>query len=94
MLGYFKNWNIIQLSHKSISYEAIDKINQFLLDRISDNMAALVKLVNMVPLIQQIQLRWATMSLNSCHYPAYYKKKHRTRDKSLHLLNQFPSPNT
>ena len=43
MLGYFNNWNIIQLSHKATSCEEIDKINQVVLDVISDNMAALVQ---------------------------------------------------
>ena len=41
VLGPFKNWNIIQLSHNSTPYEAFDEIHQVVLDGISDNMASL-----------------------------------------------------
>ena len=43
MLVYFNNWNIIKLSHKEISSEEIDKINQVLLYGISGNMFALLQ---------------------------------------------------
>ena len=43
MLGSFKNWSILKLLHKTISSEEIDKIYQFVLDIISDNMATLVQ---------------------------------------------------
>ena len=43
LLGYFKNWNIIQLSHKETRSEEIHKINQVVLDGISDNMTALAQ---------------------------------------------------
>ena len=43
VLGSFNKWNIMQLSHKATSFEDIDKINQVVLDGISDNMAALVQ---------------------------------------------------
>ena len=43
VLGAFNNWNIIQLSHKTTSGEEIDKINQVLLDGISDNIDGLSK---------------------------------------------------
>ena len=43
MLGYFNNWNIIQLSHKATSGEEIEKSYQVVLDDISDNMDAMVK---------------------------------------------------
>ena len=41
MLGSFNNWNIIHSSHKTTRSDEIDKINQVLLDIISDNMAEL-----------------------------------------------------
>ena len=44
MLGYFNNYNILQLSHKSTSSEEIDKINQVLLDDINRNMTVLVQI--------------------------------------------------
>ena len=44
VLEYFNNWNIIQLSQKSTSSDAFDKINQVVIDKISDNMASLVQL--------------------------------------------------
>ena len=43
MLGYVNNGNIIYFSHKVTSSEDIDKINQFVLDGISDIMSALVQ---------------------------------------------------
>ena len=46
MLRFFNNCNIIQLSHIAASFEYIDKINQFSLYFIGDNMDALVKTDN------------------------------------------------
>ena len=43
MLGSFNNCNIIQISHTAKSCEEIDKINQFVIDGISDYMSSLVK---------------------------------------------------
>ena len=43
LLGYFNNWNIIQLSSNSTSADTFDEINQVLLDRISDNIASLAE---------------------------------------------------
>ena len=43
VLGAFNNWNIIELSSKSTSYETFDEIHQVVLDSISDNMASLVE---------------------------------------------------
>ena len=43
MLCYFHNWNIIKLSHKETYSEEINKIHQVLLDRICENMAALLQ---------------------------------------------------
>ena len=43
MLGSFKIWNILQLSHKTKSCEEIDKSNQVVLDGICVNMDSLVK---------------------------------------------------
>ena len=43
VLGYFKNWNIIQFSQKSTSSETFDEIHQVVLDGISDNMTSLVE---------------------------------------------------
>ena len=43
VLGAFNNWNIIELSSKSASSDTFDKINQVVLDSISDNMASLVE---------------------------------------------------
>ena len=43
MLGYFENWNILQLSPEATSCEEIDKINQFILDSISNDMAELLQ---------------------------------------------------
>ena len=43
VLGSFKNWNIIQMSHKSTPFETFEVIHQVVLDIISDNMALSVK---------------------------------------------------
>ena len=43
VLGSFNNCNILKLSHKAKSSEEIDKINQVLLDVISENISALVQ---------------------------------------------------
>ena len=45
VLGYFNNWNIIQLSSKSTSSDTVDELHQVVLDGISDNMASLVESV-------------------------------------------------
>ena len=43
VLGSYKNWNIIELSPKSIPFEAFDEINKVVLDGISEDMASLVQ---------------------------------------------------
>ena len=43
VLGSYNNWNIIELTPKSIPFEAFDDINKVVLDRISENMAPLVQ---------------------------------------------------
>ena len=43
VLGSYKNWNIIQLTPKSIPFEALYEIHQVVIYGISDNMASLVK---------------------------------------------------
>ena len=43
LLGFFKNWDIIQFPQKSTPYDAFDEIHQVVLDGISDNMASLVE---------------------------------------------------
>ena len=43
VLGYFNNWNIIQLSSKSTSSDTFDEIRQVVLDGISNNTASLVE---------------------------------------------------
>ena len=45
VLGYFNNWNIIQLSQNSTPSDAFDEIHQVVLDGIIDNIASLVELV-------------------------------------------------
>ena len=45
LLGYFNNWNIIQLSQKSTPSDASDEINKIVPDGISDNLASLVESV-------------------------------------------------
>ena len=41
-LGSFESWNTVKFSHKKTYSKDIDKINQVVLDSISDNMATLV----------------------------------------------------
>ena len=48
VLGYFNNWNIIQLSQKSTPSDAFYGIQQVVLDGISDNVASLVESVKYV----------------------------------------------
>ena len=43
VLGSHNNWNIIELSPKSIPFEAFDEIRKVVLDGISENMALLVQ---------------------------------------------------
>ena len=42
-MGPYKNWNIINLTPKSIPSEAYDEIHQLVLDEISENMASSVQ---------------------------------------------------
>ena len=50
VLGYFNNWNNIQLSHKSIPYDAFDEIQQVVIGVIGDHVVSLVESGNMEPL--------------------------------------------
>ena len=43
VLGFFNNWDIIQLSQKLTPSDAFHEIHQVVLDEISDNMASLVE---------------------------------------------------
>ena len=43
MLGSFKNWFIIKLSHKATTSEDFEEINQVVLNVISENMTSLDK---------------------------------------------------
>ena len=43
VLGSFNKWSIIKFSHKATFIEDIDRINNFVIDVISDNMYALAK---------------------------------------------------
>ena len=45
VLGSYNNWNIIEITPKSATFEAFDDMNQFVLDGISDNMASFGKSV-------------------------------------------------
>ena len=42
-MGFFKNWNIITLSHKATTIEAFEEILQVVLDGINYNMLLLVQ---------------------------------------------------
>ena len=43
VLGSYKNWNIIELTPRSITFEAFDDIHKVFLDGISEDMASLVQ---------------------------------------------------
>ena len=43
VLGSYKNWNIIELTPKSTSFQAFDDIHKVVLDGISENMDSLVQ---------------------------------------------------
>ena len=43
VMGPDKNWNIIELTQKSITFEAFDDMHKVVLDVISENMASLVQ---------------------------------------------------
>ena len=43
MLGYFNDWNTIQLTNKNKSSEDFDEVNKVVLDGISANMSSLVQ---------------------------------------------------
>ena len=43
VLGSYNNWNIIELTPKSIPFEAFDEIHKVVHDKISENMASLVQ---------------------------------------------------
>ena len=42
-MGSYNNWNIIELTPKSTTFEAFDEIHKVVLDRIIENMASLVQ---------------------------------------------------
>ena len=43
VLGSYKNWNIIELTPKSTSFDEFDEIYKDIIDGISENTASLVK---------------------------------------------------
>ena len=43
VLGPYNNWNIIELTPKSITFEEFDEIHKVVLDRIGENVASLVQ---------------------------------------------------
>ena len=43
VLGSYNNWNIIEITPKSTTFEAFDEIHKAVINRISENMASLVK---------------------------------------------------
>ena len=43
VLGSYKNWNIIELTPKSTTFESFDEIHKVVLDRISENMSSLAQ---------------------------------------------------
>ena len=43
VLGFFNNWNIIQLSQKSTPSDVFYEIHQVVLDGVSENMASLLE---------------------------------------------------
>ena len=42
-MGSYNNWNIINLTPKSIPFAAFDEIHQVVIDGISDNIASLIQ---------------------------------------------------
>ena len=52
------------------------------------------KLINMVPLVQQIQPQWDNMLLNSCHKPTNYNKGQYTMDNPVMMVDLLSKPNT
>ena len=63
--GSFKNWKIIQLSHKETSSEEIVKFIKLYYMVSARTWLNFYKLGNMVTLVQHIKLKWYTMLLNS-----------------------------
>ena len=45
VLGSYNNWNIIDITSKSTTFEAFDETHKVVLDRISENIASLVQSV-------------------------------------------------
>ena len=54
VLGSFDNWNIIQFTNKTTSIEDFDAVHKVVIDGISENMASLVQLCDMVLSMQLI----------------------------------------
>ena len=89
VLGSFNNCIIIKFSHKAPSSEDLDKINQVVLDGISDNMAVLVQTGQYGAINIIYKPQWSTMLSNYCQEPTHYKTTRLVTDKSVHMVNYF-----
>ena len=63
------------------------KIDKFVLDSISENMAALIQTDKYGNINTTFTTTIATMWLNSCQNPTYYKKEQRAMEKSVLMVN-------
>ena len=72
MLGSFNNWNIITLLYKDTTLETFEKMNQVVLDGISENTASLVQ-----------YCKYGAMNTNDSTTVRYYGIEFVSKGKTL-----------
>ena len=93
VLGSYNNWNIVELTPKSIPFEAFDEIHNLVLDRISENMASLVQ-SGMYGDINTAENTWNGFYLIQFISEAYTLQKiQQSMDKLFMLLDYLSSHN-
>ena len=87
VLGSYNNWNIIQLTQKSIFFEAFDEIHQVVLDGISDNMDSLVQSGMYGVINTYYTTTNGFLLFNSSQMHIRYKIIHKLTNKLFMLVN-------
>ena len=91
-MALYKNWNIIELTQKSIPFEALDEIHKVVLDRIIENMASL----GQSDMYGDITTSGNTTNgfyVNSSQNYIRYKIIHKFMDQLFLLVNYFSRHN-
>ena len=86
VLGFFNNWNIITLSHKTTTSEVFRILIRFLLMESVTIFPRWLNIVNIVSWIQYFIQKWDTMWLSLSRRPTLYRKTQHVMEKLVKLV--------